>query len=80
MTIPTAAELFVTVKEGDLLEVEIIGRRFVLNDTHVTIIAILQELKDCNRRKNECVSNVIPTSTEILTEKQKTKRKREKHI
>jgi len=34
-------ELFCRVEEGDLLTVEIIGRRFVLNDTHVTVIAML---------------------------------------
>jgi hypothetical protein len=34
-------DLFCRVEEGDLLTVEIIGRRFVLNDTHVTIIAML---------------------------------------
>jgi hypothetical protein len=34
-------DLFVRVEEGDILTVEIIGRRFVLNDTHVTIIAML---------------------------------------
>ena len=34
-------ELFCRVEEGDMLTVEIIGRRFVLNDTHVTIIAML---------------------------------------
>ena len=34
-------ELFCRVEEGDILTVEIIGRRFVLNDTHVTIIALL---------------------------------------
>lgn len=34
-------ELFCRVEEGDVLTVEIIGRRFVLNDTHVTIIAML---------------------------------------
>jgi hypothetical protein len=33
--------LFSRVEEGDILTVEIIGRRFVLNDTHVTIIAML---------------------------------------
>jgi len=44
MNIKNAAEIFLSVKEGDMLVVEIIGRRFVLNDTHVTIIAILQEL------------------------------------
>jgi hypothetical protein len=36
-----SADKFTTVKEGDTLFVEIIGRRFVLNDTHVTIIALL---------------------------------------
>ncbi len=36
-----SSDKFTTVKEGDTLFVEIIGRRFVLNDTHVTIIALL---------------------------------------
>ena len=46
MNIKNAADMFIRVKEGDLLVVEIIGRRFVLNDTHVTIIAILQEVAE----------------------------------
>ena len=42
-------ELFCRVEEGDLLTVEIIGRRFVLNDTHVTIIAMLLHAEWCPR-------------------------------
>lgn len=34
-------ELFHRIEENDILTVEIIGRRFVLHDTHVTIIAML---------------------------------------
>ena len=34
-------ELFPRIEENDILTVEIIGRRFVLHDTHVTIIAML---------------------------------------
>jgi hypothetical protein len=34
-------ELFARIEENDILTVEIIGRRFVLHDTHVTIIAML---------------------------------------
>lgn len=34
-------ELFTRIEENDILTVEIIGRRFVLHDTHVTIIAML---------------------------------------
>ena len=34
-------ELFSRIEENDILTVEIIGRRFVLNDTHVTVIAML---------------------------------------
>lgn len=34
-------ELFPQIEENDILTVEIIGRRFVLHDTHVTIIAML---------------------------------------
>ena len=34
-------ELFSRIEENDVLTVEIIGRRFVLHDTHVTIIAML---------------------------------------
>jgi hypothetical protein len=34
-------ELFSRIEENDILTVEIIGRRFVLHDTHVTIIAML---------------------------------------
>ena len=33
--------LFARIEENDILTVEIIGRRFVLHDTHVTIIAML---------------------------------------
>lgn len=35
------SELFSRIEENDILTVEIIGRRFVLNDTHVTVIAML---------------------------------------
>lgn len=34
-------ELFSRIEENDILSVEIIGRRFVLHDTHVTIIGML---------------------------------------
>jgi len=34
-------DLFSRIEENDILTVEIIGRRFVLHDTHVTIIAML---------------------------------------
>ncbi len=34
-------ELFSRIEENDILTVEIIGRRYVLHDTHVTIIAML---------------------------------------
>lgn len=34
-------DLFPRIEENDILTVEIIGRRFVLHDTHVTIIAML---------------------------------------
>ena len=34
-------ELFARIEENDILTVEIIGRRFVLHDTHVTVIAML---------------------------------------
>jgi len=37
------SELFSRIEENDILTVEIIGRRFVLNDTHVTIIAMLMD-------------------------------------
>lgn len=50
-----SAEQFVLVKEGDILDVEIIGRRFVLNDTHVTIIALLHRIDvvyDCTLEPN----------------------------
>ena len=35
------SELFNRIEETDILTVEIIGRRFVLHDTHVTVIAML---------------------------------------
>lgn len=34
-------DLFSRIEENDILTVEIIGRRFVLHDTHITIIAML---------------------------------------
>ena len=34
-------DMFPRIEENDILTVEIIGRRFVLHDTHVTIIAML---------------------------------------
>lgn len=41
MNVKHITEYFMRVKECDTIVVEIIGRRFVLNDTHVTIIGIL---------------------------------------
>lgn len=41
MNVKPITEYFMRVKECDTIVVEIIGRRFVLNDTHVTIIGIL---------------------------------------
>ena len=35
------SELFARIEENYILTVEIIGRRFVLHDTHVTVIAML---------------------------------------
>lgn len=35
------SELFSQIQENDILTVEVIGRRFVLHDTHVTVIAML---------------------------------------
>lgn len=34
-------ELFSRIEENDILTVEVIGRRFVLHDTHVTVIGML---------------------------------------
>jgi hypothetical protein len=42
------SELFARIEENDILTVEIIGRRFVLHDTHVTIIAMLNDAKSPN--------------------------------
>ena len=42
------SELFARIEENDILTVEIIGRRFVLHDTHVTIIAMLIDAKSPN--------------------------------
>jgi hypothetical protein len=39
------SELFSRIQENDLLTVEVIGRRFVLHDTHVTVIAMLIDAK-----------------------------------
>jgi hypothetical protein len=38
-------ELFSRIEENDILTVKIIGRRFVLHDTHITIIAMLLDVK-----------------------------------
>jgi len=38
----SSRELFSQIEENDVLTVKIIGRRFVLHDTHVTIIAMLE--------------------------------------
>lgn len=35
--------LFSRIEENDILTVEVIGRRFVLHDTHVTVIAMLMD-------------------------------------
>jgi len=39
----SSRELFSRIEEGDILTVNIIGRRFVLHDTHITIIAMLMD-------------------------------------
>lgn len=39
-------ELFTQIEEGDILTVKIIGRRFVLHDSHVTIIAMLLDVEN----------------------------------
>ena len=39
----SSRELFSRIEEGDILTVKIIGRRFVLHDTHITIIAMLMD-------------------------------------
>jgi hypothetical protein len=38
-------DLFSRIEENDILTVKIIGRRFVLHDTHVTIIAMLLDVE-----------------------------------
>ena len=38
----SSRDLFSRIEENDILTVKIIGRRFVLHDTHVTIIAMLE--------------------------------------
>lgn len=42
----SSRELFSRVEENDVLTVKIIGRRFVLHDTHVTIIAMLLDAEN----------------------------------
>jgi len=37
-------ELFSRIEENDILMVEVVGRRFVLHDTHVTVIAMLVDV------------------------------------
>lgn len=41
----SSRELFSCIEENDILTVKIIGRRFVLHDTHVTIIAMLLDVE-----------------------------------
>jgi len=40
----SSRDLFSRIEENDILTVKIIGRRFVLHDTHVTIIAMLMSV------------------------------------
>jgi hypothetical protein len=42
----SSSELFSRIEENDVLTVMIIGRRFVLHDTHVTIIAMLLDAEN----------------------------------
>jgi hypothetical protein len=42
----SSCELFSRIEENDVLTVNIIGRRFVLHDTHVTIIAMLMDAEN----------------------------------
>ena len=42
----SSRELFSRIEENDILTVNIIGRRFVLHDTHVTIIGMLLEAEN----------------------------------
>lgn len=42
----SSRDLFSRIEENDILTVKIIGRRFVLHDTHVTIIALLLEAEN----------------------------------
>lgn len=42
----SSSELFSRIEENDVLTVRIIGRRFVLHDTHVTIIAMLLDAEN----------------------------------
>jgi hypothetical protein len=41
----SSRDLFSRIEENDILTVKIIGRRFVLHDTHITIIAMLLDVK-----------------------------------
>lgn len=41
----SSRDLFSRIQENDILTVKIIGRRFVLHDTHITIIAMLMDVK-----------------------------------
>jgi hypothetical protein len=41
----SSRDLFSRIEENDILTVKIIGRRFVLHDTHITIIAMLMDVK-----------------------------------
>jgi hypothetical protein len=41
----SSRELFSRIEENDILTVRIIGRRFVLHDTHITIVAMLLDVK-----------------------------------
>lgn len=46
----SSRELFTQIEEGDILTVKIIGRRFVLHDTHITIIAMLMDAEKNNSK------------------------------
>jgi hypothetical protein len=41
----SSRDLFSRIEEADILTVKIIGRRFVLHDTHVTIIAMVLDVE-----------------------------------
>lgn len=53
------SKTFSTINEGDVIKVRVIGQRFELNDTYISIIASLIEKKDDIKEKKTSKSKLI---------------------